>query len=90
MSEEQMTEIDVACRDLVEMVTDYLEDVLDPRTAAAVEHHLSLCPGCVDYAEQMRTTIKLVGHVPAESLSPKARAELVAAFRDFHADGRAT
>jgi len=74
---------DLACRDLVELVTDYLEGQLDDGAAAAVEHHLTLCAGCDRYLDQMRQTIATLGRVPVESLSAQARAELVAAFAGF-------
>jgi anti-sigma factor RsiW len=77
-------DLDIACRELVEIVTDYLEGALDTRTSTAVERHLELCPHCERYVEQMRETIATVGHVPVETLSPQAKADLVAAFRDFH------
>ena len=81
-------QIDIACRELVEIVTDYLEGVLDPAMTAAVERHLVLCPHCEVYIEQMRETISAVGHVPVDTLSEQAKADLVAAFRDFHATDR--
>ncbi len=77
-------EIDFACQQVVEVVTDYLEGQLDQEATSAVEHHLILCPGCDRYLDQMRQTIEVLGHVPVESLSPAARRELVAAFADFH------
>ena len=82
------TDIDIACRELVEIVTDYLEGVLDPATSVAVQRHLELCPHCDRYVEQMRETISAVGHVPVETLSDQAKADLVVAFRGFHAPGR--
>jgi hypothetical protein len=36
----------------------------------------------------MRETISAVGHVPVESLTDQAKADLVAAFRDFHSADR--
>ena len=89
MSEQQNVPVDLACDHVVEIVTDYLEGALDPETAAAVEYHLTLCPGCDDYLQQMRTTIQIMGRVPVETLSDTARRELLTAFRDFHADGGA-
>jgi anti-sigma factor RsiW len=73
--------LDLACRHVVELITDYLEGALDPATAAAVEQHLRDCPGCQEYLAQMRTTIAATGHVPAESLSERVKAELLATFR---------
>ena len=75
--------IDIACRDVVEIITDYLEGLLDPATARAVEAHLLLCDGCDEYLAQMRTTIQLVGRVPPHTLSTEAKTELMAAFRNF-------
>ena len=65
MSEIRHDEIDIACRELVELVTDYLEDALDPAAAAAVERHLALCPHCQRYLEQMRETISALATCPS-------------------------
>ena len=73
----------ISCREIVEMVTDYLEDQLDPQTAADLERHLSLCPGCEHYVDQMRVTIRLLGRVPVESLTPEVEDRLLSAFADF-------
>jgi len=74
----------ISCQEVVELVTDYLEGVLDSDTAAEVEAHLGLCDGCNIYVEQMRATIRALGNVPVSTLSEDAQAELVRAFRDLH------
>jgi anti-sigma factor RsiW len=56
--------------------------VLDSDTAAEVEAHIGLCDGCNIYVQQMRATIRELGSVPVDILSPAAQAELVRAFRD--------
>ena len=76
-------ERDLACRDVVELVSDYLDGALDPPLAAAVERHLALCPPCVEYVRQLRRTTRLVGQLPEETLSERARMEILAAFRGF-------
>jgi anti-sigma factor RsiW len=63
------------CREAVELVTDYLDGVLEPPLAAAVERHLALCRPCVEYARQMRETARLLGQLPEEALSERAPAE---------------
>ena len=73
----------VSCRELVELVTDYLESALDDATRERFEHHLHLCPGCEVYVEQMRVTAARLGHIPVDSLTPEAQATLLDAFRDF-------
>jgi anti-sigma factor RsiW len=72
---------EVACRQVVELVTDYLEGDLPEPLRAAVERHLALCPPCVTYVEQMRVTAASLHEISAESVSPAARDELLAAFR---------
>lgn len=49
----------IACRQLVEMVTDYLEGALSPAQLTAVEAHLSACEHCAAYLDQMRQVIAL-------------------------------
>jgi anti-sigma factor RsiW len=78
MTEAQIPEI--SCRELVELVTDYLDGALPAADVARLEHHLDGCDGCRAYLEQMRETIAALGHLPPESLSPEATAKLTAAF----------
>jgi anti-sigma factor RsiW len=75
----------IRCQEVVEVITDYLEDQLDEATRTELEAHLTLCEGCAEYLRQMRTTIQALGHVPLDSLSDTAKADLLAAFRDFPA-----
>jgi anti-sigma factor RsiW len=74
---------DLDCIQVVELITDYLDGVLDAATAADVEAHLADCPGCGAYLDQIRTTVVALGHVPIDTLSPQAQADLLAAFRSF-------
>ena len=64
----------LSCKELVELVTDYLEGALDEPTNARFEEHIAGCDGCTEYVEQMRETIRLVGHVEESRLS-QTRAE---------------
>lgn len=51
------------CREMSELVTDYLERELPLGVRAAAGWHLVLCPACRRYYEQMRRTIRLLaGH----------------------------
>ena len=74
-------ERDLACREFVGLITAYLEGALPAEDADLVRAHLDICPGCEEYLAQMRTTIESLGHVPVESLSERARDDIVAAFR---------
>jgi anti-sigma factor RsiW len=72
---------DIACIELVELLTEYLEGVLPDVEVAAIEAHLAVCPHCQVYLDQMRATIEALGTVPVESLSDEAQDSLLAAFR---------
>ena len=74
---------ELACRELVELVTDYLEGQLGPLERVRFEEHLTDCSGCRTYLEQMRQTLAALGRLPEESLSPEARDALLEAFRDW-------
>jgi predicted anti-sigma-YlaC factor YlaD len=39
----------LTCREVVELVTDYLENALTPEDRARFNEHLALCPGCDSY-----------------------------------------
>ncbi len=73
----------LTCQEMVELVTDYLEGRMDDATRGRFEEHVAECGACTLYIEQMRMTIVALGHIPAESVSPEAETELVAAFRDW-------
>jgi anti-sigma factor RsiW len=74
---------ELPCRELVELVTDYLEGRLPPLDRARFEAHLADCEYCETYLEQMRQTIRVLGRLPEESLSPEARATLLSTFRHW-------
>ncbi len=73
----------LTCRELVELVTDYLEGRLDGADRKRFEAHVAECDPCALYIEQMRLTIAALGRIPLETISPEAERELVAAFRDW-------
>jgi len=74
---------EMPCRELVELVTDYLEDRLSPIDRARFEAHLTECEACRTYLEQFRQTIRVLGRLPEESLSPEAREALLTAFHGW-------
>jgi anti-sigma factor RsiW len=73
----------LTCRQLVELVTEYLEGALSPPDRTRFEEHLMSCPPCRAYLEHMRQTIRLLGRIPEETVSPDAEAALVTAFRSW-------
>ena len=78
MSTEQMD-----CNELVELVTAYLDGVLDPDTRARFDAHLLDCDGCENYLQQFRETVRTVGKITDDELDPAFRNRLLDAFKDF-------
>ena len=74
---------EMTCRELVELVTDYLEGRLSARERTRFEAHLADCEDCDTYLEQMRQTIRALGRLPEESRSDEARDELLEAVRNW-------
>ena len=73
----------LACQELVELVTSYLEGALSAEERAAFDQHIGTCDGCGEYVHQMRQTIELTGRLTPADVSPEAEAVLLAAFRDW-------
>ena len=78
-----MTSHDLTCQELVELVTEYFEDMLPAEERARFEDHLGECSGCTTYLEQMGQTINLLGQLTEEMIPPQARQELLQIFRDW-------
>ena len=78
-----MTE-DLACLDVVELLTAFLDGALDPATEHEVREHLAVCEGCERYLEQLQTTIEALSRTGSEAGSALTREvtdNLTAAFR---------
>ncbi len=74
---------DLCCQELVELVTDYLDDALAPPVRARFEMHLSYCLWCRDYLDQMRATSRLAGGLTEAALPAGAKDALLQAFRSW-------
>jgi anti-sigma factor RsiW len=72
---------ELVCREVVELVTAYLDGSMAREDRRRFERHLSGCDGCTRYVEQMRTTVRVTGSISEESLPPGVREDLLAAFR---------
>jgi anti-sigma factor RsiW len=81
---EQIIPGGITCREVVELVTAYLEGALDPDTRARFEVHLESCGPCVEYVEQIRATSRLAAVAAAELGERPDRDALLEAFRAFH------
>jgi anti-sigma factor RsiW len=76
----------MACRQAVELVTDYLEGTLSLAQRRRFEAHLARCPDCPEYLAQMRAIIALAGSVTPDDLTPRMQGELITLYRRWLAD----
>ena len=72
---------DLTCRELVELVTDYLEGALTLGERRRFERHLGTCSVCPRYLEQLRATIRVLGRLHEDDVPEPARNALMDAFR---------
>jgi anti-sigma factor RsiW len=75
-------ERELACNEIVELVTAYFEDALTPTDRERFEEHLVFCDGCGTYLEQMHATIQLTGSLD-DRLEPEFEQRLLEAFRGW-------
>jgi predicted anti-sigma-YlaC factor YlaD len=78
-----MASTELSCRELVELVTDYLEDMLSQVERMRFEAHMTTCTGCRNYLDQMRRTVDTLGRLTEEVLAPVARDALLKLFRNW-------
>ena len=72
---------DLTCKELVEVVTDYLEDRMPVSQRTRFELHLCSCTGCRVYLAQMRSVVRAAGRLAERDLPARAKVELLQAFR---------
>jgi hypothetical protein len=77
-----MSDLALTCSGLTELVTDYVEQVLDPRRTLSFEAHAVFCPGCRVFLSQTREAIDRLHAVPRESPSPTESDAILAAYRE--------
>lgn len=71
------------CRQVVELMTDYLEGTLSAADRARFEEHIAGCDGCRAYLAQMRATRRIIGRLAEEPIPEPVERELLEAFRNW-------
>jgi anti-sigma factor RsiW len=73
----------LTCRELVELVTEFLDGSLSRRDRARFEAHIAACGNCTQYVEQFRETIRLTGTLRESDVPAEAAAELLEQFAEW-------
>jgi anti-sigma factor RsiW len=74
---------EMACQELVELVTAYFDGSLSRSDRRRFRAHISGCDHCTAYVDQMRLVMEATGRLTEEDIDPQAREELLAAFRGW-------
>lgn len=74
---------DITCREVLELLTDYLDGALAPAVEMAVSTHLDGCDGCRRYLEQFNASIEATADLREDTVPADVRETLVAAFRTW-------
>lgn len=83
MTNEPQQQEALTCQEVVELVTDYLEHALLPRTRALFETHLAECDGCTTYTEQIQQTITMLRQLAQEPVFPESKQKLLELFQTW-------
>jgi anti-sigma factor RsiW len=71
------------CRQVVEVVSDFLGGAMTPEDRARLEQHLLVCPPCTLHIAQMRATIEHIAALRREPVPAEVAPALVSAFRQW-------
>lgn len=71
----------LTCKELTELITDYLEGHLSLLERMRFEWHLGMCRDCRMYLRQMRATIEALRTLSEASIPPQGTSQLFARFR---------
>jgi predicted anti-sigma-YlaC factor YlaD len=75
--------MEMTCKEVVDVITDYLEGTMGEADHLRFEAHLGECPYCQNYLDQMRGTVAALGALREDSIPAESREELIAAFRGW-------
>lgn len=73
---------ELACREFVELVSDYLDGSMAASDRARFEAHLAECDGCTSYLQDIRLVVGSLHELPTTQ-DPVTYETLLNAFRDL-------
>jgi anti-sigma factor RsiW len=80
---------EIACNEVVELATDYLEGELTDPLLSLLESHMTECDGCTEYVDQLRHTVRALRAIPeARRSEPANLDELKRIFRSWAESSR--
>lgn len=75
----------LTCRELTDLVTDYLEGRLTLLERLRFQMHVGMCRHCRAYLRQVKQTIRTLGQLPSDPIPPNMQQALLERFRNWRA-----
>ncbi len=70
-----------SCKNMTDLILDYLTDRLSPCLKDDFERHLKMCPDCVNFLKTYRKTISQTGSLSSVTIPAKVRKNVLAFLR---------
>jgi hypothetical protein len=74
---------DMNCNELVERVTECLEEALERDDLARLLDHLQMCESCDAYFNEVLVTLKVMEKLPSSDMPPGLEANLLETYRQW-------
>jgi len=73
----------LTCKEVTELVTDYLEGRMKLADRLRFQMHLGMCKRCRAYVRQLKATVAALGDLPEDSMPDDVRDEMRKRFADW-------
>ena len=73
----------LTCREMSDLVTDYLEGRMGDEERLRFQKHLGLCRDCRAHVGKMRRMVETLGELPPDPIPDRVMGELLDRFRDW-------
>ncbi len=70
-----MNEVHQECRELLGLLSDYVDGELEAELCAAIEQHMAECGHCRVVVDTLRKTVKLYHHLSEEPITLPAEVQ---------------
>jgi hypothetical protein len=61
------------CKQMTDLIFDYLNDKLSPTVKRDFQQHLKICPDCVNFLSTYKKTVSVSRSIRSEEIPPRVR-----------------
>jgi anti-sigma factor RsiW len=73
----------LSCKEVVELVSDFIDGALPPGLRVRMEAHLTGCDPCIEYVGQIRATVALAAQTTPDPIDPATSSNLIDLYRTW-------